>query len=113
MPFPLEDNRGFKQGGEQPIEPDEDQAICSAQPEPRRRRSLQDNKPLARNAISASRTACDLNTPTSNPPSSFKWLIIPAIRVAHLGSWASPDMIFGSHTHFEAEKQPDQTTPEP
>src|SRR5258708_2257470 len=43
----LEDNRGFKQGGEQPIEPDEDQAICSAQPEPRRRGSLQDNKLLA------------------------------------------------------------------
>src|SRR6516164_1604674 len=31
----LEDNRGFKQGGEQPIEPDEDHAICRAQPEPR------------------------------------------------------------------------------
>ena len=43
----LEDNRGFKQGGEQPIEPDEDQAICSAQPEPRRHGSLQDNKLLA------------------------------------------------------------------
>src|SRR2546421_4075862 len=26
----LEDNRGFEQGGEQPIEPDEDQAICGA-----------------------------------------------------------------------------------
>src|SRR5215469_7600083 len=36
----LEDNRGFKQRGEQPIEPDEDQAICRAQPEPRRRGSL-------------------------------------------------------------------------
>src|SRR5262252_6339168 len=43
----LEDNRGFKQGGEQPIEPDKDQAICSAQPEPRWRRPLQDNKLLA------------------------------------------------------------------
>src|SRR5271169_36577 len=43
----LEDNRGFEQGGEQPIEPDEDQAICSAQPEPRRRGPLQDNKLLA------------------------------------------------------------------
>jgi hypothetical protein len=40
----LEDNRGFEQGGEQPIEPDEDQAICGAQPEPRRRRPTQDNK---------------------------------------------------------------------
>src|SRR5438105_9208261 len=43
----LEDNRGFEQGGEKPIEPDEDQAICSAQPEPRWRRPLQDNKLLA------------------------------------------------------------------
>src|SRR5205814_4975408 len=40
----LEDNRGFEQGGEQPIEPDEDQAIGSAQPEPRWRRPPQDNK---------------------------------------------------------------------
>ena len=43
----LEDNRGFKQAGEQPIEPDEDHAICRAQPEPRRRGSLQHNKLLA------------------------------------------------------------------
>jgi hypothetical protein len=43
----LDDNRGFEQGREQPIEPDEDQAICSAQPEPRWRGPLQDNKLLA------------------------------------------------------------------
>ena len=43
----LEDNRGFEQGGEQPIEPDEDQAICSGLPEPRRRGPLQDNQLLA------------------------------------------------------------------
>ena len=43
----LEDNRGFEQGREQPIKPDEDHAICSAQPEPRRRGSLQHNKLLA------------------------------------------------------------------
>ena len=30
----LDDNRGFEQGREQPIKPDEDHAICSAQPEP-------------------------------------------------------------------------------
>jgi hypothetical protein len=40
----LEDNRGFEQGREQPIEPDEDQAISRAQPEPRWRRPLQDKK---------------------------------------------------------------------
>src|SRR5271169_5048894 len=43
----LEDNRGVEQAGEQPIEPDEDQAICRAQPEPYWRRPLQDNKLLA------------------------------------------------------------------
>src|SRR3954447_6435560 len=43
----LEDNRGFDQGEEKPIEPDEDQAICSPQPEPHRRGPLQDNKLLA------------------------------------------------------------------
>src|SRR5690242_4829977 len=43
----LEDNRGFEQGGEQPIEPDENQAIRRAQPEPRRRRPLQDKELLA------------------------------------------------------------------
>src|SRR6516225_4953762 len=43
----LEDNRGFKQARAQPIEPDEDQAICRAQPEPRRRGSLKHNKLLA------------------------------------------------------------------
>src|SRR5271155_3737965 len=73
----LEDNRGFEQGGEQPIEPDEDQAICSAQPEPRRRGPLQDTSCWRRNAISASRVACNLNSPTSNPPSSFKRSILP------------------------------------
>ena len=30
----LDDNRGFEHGREQPIEPDEDQAIRRAQPEP-------------------------------------------------------------------------------
>src|SRR5438270_9913865 len=34
--------------GEQPIEPHEDQAICGAQPEPRRRGPLQDDKLLAK-----------------------------------------------------------------
>ena len=43
----LEDNRGFEQGREQPIEPDENQAIGSAQPEPRWRGPLQDKKLMA------------------------------------------------------------------
>jgi hypothetical protein len=88
------DNRGFEQGGEQPMEPDEHQAICRAQPEPRRRGPLQDTTSCwRRNAISASRVARDLNSPTSNPPNSFEKSIIPAMRVAHRGSCASPDAI--------------------
>src|SRR6516162_1303019 len=43
----LEDNRSLAHGRAQPIEPDEDQAICSAQPEPHWRRPLQDDKLLA------------------------------------------------------------------
>src|SRR5215469_17934594 len=43
----LKTTAASSKGGEQPIEPDEDQAICTAQPEPRRRRPLQDNKLLA------------------------------------------------------------------
>ena len=43
----LEDNRGFAHGRAQPIEPDEDQAICSTQPGPRWRGPLQDDKLLA------------------------------------------------------------------
>src|SRR6516162_9799402 len=43
----LEDNRGFAHGRAQPIEPDEDQTICSAQPEPCWRGPLQDDKLLA------------------------------------------------------------------
>jgi hypothetical protein len=36
----LEDNRGFEQGEEQPMKPDEDLAIGSAQTEPRWRGPL-------------------------------------------------------------------------
>src|SRR6516165_9895837 len=73
----LEDNRGFAHGRAQPIEPDEDQAVC--------RRSLslagadrfRTTSCWRRNAVSASRAACDLNSPTSNPLSSFKRSNIP------------------------------------
>src|ERR1700741_4728168 len=54
----LEDNRGFEQGREQPIKPDEDQAICSAQPEPRRRGPLQETSCWGGNAVLASRAPC-------------------------------------------------------
>ena len=43
----LEDDRGSKQRGEQPVEPDEDQPICIAQPEPGWRGPLQHEQLLA------------------------------------------------------------------
>src|SRR5437773_6499923 len=53
----LEDNRGFKQGGEQPIEPDEDQAICSARLSLAGTDRCRTTSCWRRNAISASRAA--------------------------------------------------------
>ena len=50
-----------------------------------------------RNAVSASRAARDLNSPTGKPLSSCKRSSIPKTRIADLGICASPDTIFGSH----------------
>jgi hypothetical protein len=47
MGLGLEDDRGSEQGGEQPVEPDEDQPICRPQPEPGRCRPLQHKQLLA------------------------------------------------------------------
>ena len=57
-----------------------------------------------RNAVSAPRAACDLNSPTSNPPSSFKRSSIPEARITHRGICASPDTIFGSHSRCVLER---------
>jgi len=81
----LEDNRGFKQGGEQPIEPDEDHAICSAQPEPRRRGSLQHNKLLAEKCHLgfASRMRSEHSDERSAEP--LQEVDHPEMRIAHRG----------------------------
>jgi hypothetical protein len=92
----LEDNRGFEQGREQPIEPDEDQAICSAWPEPRRRGPLQDNKLLAEKCQLgfASRTRSEHSEEQS--AEQLQEVNHPEARIAHRGICASPDAIFGS-----------------
>jgi hypothetical protein len=93
----LEDNRGFEQGWEQPIEPDEDQAICSAQPEPRRRGPLHDNKLLAKKCHLgfARRTRSEQSDEQS--AEQLPEVDHPEARIAHRGICASPDAIFGSH----------------
>ena len=94
----LEDNRGFEQAREQPIKPDEDQAIGSAQPEPRWRRPPQDNKLMPEKCRLgfASRMRSEHSDEQSDE--QLQEVDHPEMRIAHRGSCASPDAIFGSHT---------------
>src|SRR5215472_504862 len=93
----LEDNRGFAHGGEQPIEPDEDQAICSAQPEPRRRGSLQDDKLLAKKCRLGFASRMRSEHSDEHSAEQLQEVKHPEARIAHRGICASPDTIFGSH----------------
>jgi hypothetical protein len=104
----LEDNRGFEQGGEQPIEPDEDQAICSAQPEPRRRGPLQHKKLLAEKCHLgfASRTRSEQSDEQS--AEQLQEVDHPEARITHRGIRGSPDTIFGSHRRTFGCPQPER-----
>ena len=95
----LEDNRGFEQEREQPIKPDEDQAIGSAQPEPRRRGPLQDNELLAEKCHLgfASRTRSEHSDEQSTE--QLQEVDHPEAKIAHRGVCASSDAIFGSYRH--------------
>src|SRR5215510_16543554 len=93
----IEDNRGFEHGREQPIEPDEDQAICSAQPEPCWRGPLQDDKLLAEKCRFG--LASRMRSEQSGEQSSEQLQEVKhrKARIAHRGIRAIPDTIFGSH----------------
>ena len=54
--------------------------------------------------ISASRPTCDLNSPTSHPPSNLNRSIIPP-KLPHCCACASPDEIFGRHRGHDLEQQ--------
>jgi hypothetical protein len=105
----LEDDRGSEQGGEQPIEPDENQPIRIPQPEPRRRGSLQDEQLLTEKYHLSfprrTRSEQSDERAASEPPSSFKKSIIPA-RLTHSRVCARSDEIFGSHNHRTEPIQP-------
>src|SRR5262249_59550563 len=94
----LEDNRGSAHGRAQPIEPDEDQAICRAQPEPRWRRPLQDDKLLAEKCRLS--LASRMRSEQSDEQSAEQLQEVKhrKARIAHRGIRAIPDTIFGSHT---------------
>src|SRR5262244_4095325 len=93
----LEDNRGFEHGREQPIEPDEDQAICRAQPEPCWRRPLQDDKLLAEKCCFGLASRMRSEQSDEQSAEQLQEVKHPRARIAHRGVCASPDMIFGSH----------------
>src|SRR5215813_5919024 len=90
----LEDNRGFAHGREQPIEPDEDQAICTAQPEPCWRGPLQDHKLLAEKC----RFGLASRMRSEQSDEQLQEVKHPKPRIAHRGIYAIPDTIFGSHS---------------
>src|SRR5271163_3283213 len=109
--FRLEDNRGFEQGGEHPIKPDEDQAICRAQPEPRWRRPPQDNKMMPEKCQLgfASRTRSEQSEEQS--AEQLQEVDHSEARIAHRGVCASPDAIFGSHRHVRPQRPTIWATP--
>src|SRR2546423_1830937 len=92
----FEDNCGFEQGGEQPIEPDEDQAICSAQPEPRWRRPPQDNKLMPEKCHLGFASRMRSEQSDEQSAEQLQEVDHPEARIAHRGICASPDVIFGS-----------------
>jgi hypothetical protein len=95
----LEDNRGFAHGRAQPIEPEEDQAVCRAQPEPCWRGPLQDDKLLAQKCHLG--FASRMRSEQSDEQSAEQRQEVkhPKARIAHRGICAIPDTIFGSHTY--------------
>lgn len=90
----LEDNRGFEHGREQPIKPDEDQAIRSAQPEPRWRRLLQHEKLLAEKCHLGLASRMRSEHSDEQSAEQFQKINHSEARIAHRGICASPDTIF-------------------
>jgi hypothetical protein len=93
----LENNRGLAHRREQPIEPDEDQAICRAQPEPCWRRPLQDDNLLAEKCRFGLASRMRSEQPDEQSAEQLQEVKHPKTRIAHRGICVSPDAIFGSH----------------
>src|SRR5262249_44980513 len=85
-------------GRAQPIEPDEDQAICRAQPEPRWRRPLQDDKLLAEKCRFGLASRMRSEQSDEQSAEQLQEVKHPKARIADCGIRAIPDTIFGSHS---------------
>ena len=107
--FGLEDNRGLTDGRAQPIEPDEDQAVCRAQPEPRWRRPLQDDKLLAEKCRFGLASRMRSEQSDEKSAEQLQEVKHPKARIADRGIYASPDTIFGSHRKCNALNTPSRT----
>src|SRR5438309_2446632 len=96
----LEDNRGFKKGGEQPIEPHEDRAIRSAQPEPRWRGPLQDNKLLAEKCHLGFASRMRSEHSDEQSAEQLQEVDHPGDELSPSRQLRQPGCDFGSHTIF-------------
>src|SRR5499427_7588525 len=88
-------------GRAQPIEPDEDQTICCAQPKPCWRGPLQDDQLLAEKCCFGLASRMQSEQSDEQSAEQLQEVNHPKARIAHRGICASPDTIFGSH-----KKQP-------
>ena len=79
----LEDNRSSEQRREQPIEPDKDQPICGAQPEPGGRRPRRDEKLLAEKCNFSFAGGARSDQSDDKSAEQLQEVGHPAIRVAH------------------------------
>jgi hypothetical protein len=76
--------RSSEQRRQQQVEPNKDQPICRAQPVPGGSRPRRDERLRAEKYYFKRRgTARDLNSPTRNPPSSLKRLLVPPSGTSH------------------------------
>jgi len=82
----------------------EDQAICRAQPEPRRRGPLQDNQLLAEKCHLGFASRMRSEQAEEQSAEQLQEVNHPEAKIAHRGIGASPDAIFGSH------RRPDPTS---
>src|SRR6516225_4895691 len=83
--------------GKQPIEPDEDQAICSAQPEPCWPGPLQDDNLLAEKCRFGLASRMRSEHSDDQSAEQLQEVKHPKARIAHRVICAIPDAIFGSH----------------
>ena len=98
----VREGKATAEGREQPIKPDEDHAIGSAQPEPRWRRPPQDNKLLAEKCHLGFASRMRSEHSAEQSAEQLQEVKHFKARIAHRGSCASPDTIFGSHSRLTA-----------